>query len=46
MANGSSGKAAVYLEVRRDKKGKVEEIKELSKREMQELLKETGVVIE
>lgn len=35
---------AVYLEVCRDKEGRIEEIKEHSKKEMQELLKDTGLV--
>lgn len=37
-------KNAVYLEVCRDKKGRIEEIREHSKKEMQKLLKHTGLV--
>lgn len=42
--DSSSGKDAVYLEVCRDKNGKIEEIKEVSKKEMQLLLSHTGLV--
>lgn len=44
MTYDTSGKVAVYLEVCRDKKDKIKEIKELSKKEMQELLSHTGLV--
>ncbi len=35
---------AVYLEVCRDREGKIEKIKECSKKQMQEILKKTGLV--
>lgn len=38
------GEVAVYLEVRRNKKDEIQEIKELSKKKMQELLSHTGLV--
>lgn len=46
MIKGSSGKGAVYLEVRRDKKGEINEIKKRSKKKMQNLLKSRGLMIE
>lgn len=44
MTSETSEKNAVYLQVCRDKNGDIEEIKELSKKEMQKLLKSTGLV--
>lgn len=41
--NGVSGKDVVYLEVCRDRKGEIEDIKERSKKEMQKILKPTGL---
>ncbi len=46
LTNGSCGKNAVYLEVCRDKNGDIEEIKELGKREMQALLRPTGLELQ
>jgi len=39
-----SPKDAVYLEVCRDKEGKIEQIKNCSKKEMQNILKKKGLV--
>lgn len=43
LTDGSCGENAVYLQVCRDKNGEVEEIKELSKKGMQKLLKPKGL---
>lgn len=44
LTNDVSPKDAVYLEVCRDKEGKIEQIKNCSKKEMQNILKKKGLV--
>lgn len=46
LTDGSCGENAVYLQVCRDRNGEVEEIKELSKKEMQKLLKPKGLELQ
>lgn len=42
----ASSKRAVYLKVHRDSKNRIKSLQELDKKQMQELLEDTGLVFE
>ena len=42
----ASSKKAVYLKVHRDSKNRIKSLQELDKKQMQELLEDTGLIFE